>query len=825
MSQVIKKSTTNYKSLIISILIILNPIYIVDLYSQNKITGNILDYEDNTPVIAKITNQATRKSTNTHSDGTYQMLVPNENVNILFSSIGYENFVLSIKTLTQDTLVNIYLKKKESRLQEIIVTSDKFNKVYSSQMGAISIDQKEIKSIPTVFGEADIVKALQTQAGVSSGIEGFAGMYVRGGNNDENLLMIDGNPLYQVNHFGGLFSSFNVEAINSVDFYKSAFPARYGGRLSSVMNVHTKNGNFTETHGAFSIGLTSGNFNIETPIIKDKLSLNFSVRRSWLELLTIPALAIINNKDKDSGKKTIGSYSFTDINTKLNYKANNKNDLYFTVYYGSDYLKIGEEEFSVDSENTFNKKDINRLRWGNLLLASGWIHKFNRKFKVENVLSYTHYKSKLKDSSFEKWGYKDSDDFESKDMQKQRENGINDIAFRSVFSYYPNDKHIINVGFNYINHKYLPEKIKEKNSLKLEPDTVYSNSKIQAHEFSLFIEDDWAISSFLRINAGLRYSNFTISEKTYHTLEPRLSSRALISEKISLKASYARMTQFVQQISDSYISLPTDFWMPVSKQFKPLTSDQISAGIYYNHSKEYSTSVEVYHKWMNNLLEYKDGYSYLPVNINWDAKLTDGKGTAYGVDIALDKKEGKLKGSIGYGLMWTDRHFAEINKGRHFPSKYDNRHKINIIGSYILKKNVELNFSWMYMTGNKVTLSLENYQDLPTAGFPSDITPTYPYPDGWGIDYYDSKNNVRLPAYHRLDLGLNIYRPKKNNRMAIWNISIYNAYSKMNPIVIQKETKNAHCDEDHDHSAELNTKFRSLSIFPIIPSISYTYKF
>lgn len=755
----------------------------------------------------------------TDEQGYYTSDLSEDLESIFFSRIGYERIMIELKSITTDRILTIYLNPKTKHLEEVIVTSDKMNQLYSPQMGSLSMTQKEIKTIPTAFGEADIIKALQIQPGVSSGVEGLAGMYVRGGNNDENLLMIDGNPLYQVNHLGGLFSSFNVEAIDNVDFYKSAFPAKYGGRLSSVMDVQTKSGSKERYHGAFSLGLTSGNINIGGPIVKDKTSFNFSVRRSWLELLTTPALAIINSKDKEKGKETTGRYAFTDLNLKLDHTFNPRSHLYFILYYGNDYLKIGEREFSTNKEDDpFEKKDVNRLKWGNLLTALGWKYKLSNKLKLETVASYTYYNSNLQESSYIYWG--EEGNSENDNMDRIRENNINDISLRTSFYYLPTDNHSVSFGINYMHHKYVPEKIYEQISQETTSSPVQVNNPVNANEVSLFLEDDWRITKQVRVNAGLRINTFAIPDKTYLSLDPRISTRVMLSDVLSLKASYAHMTQFAQQVSDSHISLPTDFWMPINKNFKPLGSDQVSLGLYYNFKDKYSLSVEGYHKWMKNLLEYKDGYNLLPVNSSWDSKLTAGKGTAYGADLLIEKKTGKFKGSIGYGLMWTDRYFENINRGRHFPSKYDNRHKVNITGNYTIKENMDINFSWTFMTGNRITLSLENYQDLSSSGFPPNIAPSYPYPDGWGIDYYDTKNNVRLPAYHRLDLGLNIYQPKKNGHLGIWNISIYNAYSYMNPIVINKDIQFEAAPTYAPYP-----QFRSLSILPIIPSVSYTYKF
>jgi hypothetical protein len=345
------------------------------------------------------------------------------------------------------------------------------------------------------------------------------------------------------------------------------------------------------------------------------------------------------------------------------------------------------------------------------------------------------------------------------------------------------------------------------------------SEQVTANEIALYAEDNWIISEVFRLNAGLRFSLFDVDEATYRTWEPRISLRTALSNRLSIKTSYSRMNQFVQQISDSYISLPTDFWMPINGKFRPQESDQISVGLYYEHQKGYSFSGEGYYQYMRNLLEYKEGYASMPVSVSWDQKLTSGRGWSYGAEWIANKKNGKLTGLLGYGLIWSDRQFPELNQGNRFPSKYDNRHKINIVANYKLSPKLELNSSWTYITGNRMTLMLEDYLNFSVDGFDPTLAPTNPYQEEW-VNYYKERNNVRLPAYHRLDLGLNIYRFLKNGRTGIWNFSVWNAYNRINPIAIRTHTM--YSDEA---KRKVSPRFQTIGLFPLIPSISYTYKF
>jgi uncharacterized protein YifE (UPF0438 family) len=797
----------------------------INATEKNKVTvtGLVLDKATNEVIVkANIQDTQTLKGGYTNKQGFFSLPVSSGDVQLKVSHIGYQEKEMYLK-IEKDTLIYFFLNKDEKQLREVVVegnnASDNIN---SPQMGAIQMGQIMIRNIPALFGETDIIKALQTQPGVSAGIEGLAGMYVRGGNGDENLFMIDGHPLYQVNHLGGLFSAFNTEVVDNIVFYKSAFPARYGGRLSSVLDIRTKEGDLEEYHGSAMLGLTSGNLNVRGPVVKGKTAFNVALRRSWLDVLSVPALAFLNTENKKNGKKMIGRYAFTDLNLKIDHRFSDKSKAYIMLYYGNDFLKFGQEKFPSDSSSYYLTQDISNLSWGNTLVAGGWSYKLSNQLLMKTTASYTRYASVLNRSVFDSEGNKKDDDYTESRIEKSTENGINDSGFKLDFDYRPFDNHLIKFGSNYTYHFFHPESVKNQSYGDVEPaHTTDSDEQIFVHEWSAYIEDDWELSSVFHINGGLRFGSFNVGQKTYKNWEPRISGRWLLSPALSFKASYSRMNQYVQQISDSYLSLPTDFWMPINKNFKPLVSDQISAGFYRNIDDIYTFSMEGYYKWMNNLLEYKDGYSILWSSATWDKKLTSGKGQSYGVDMLAKKETGQLTGWIGYGLLWADRQFEEINLGERYPSKYDNRHKLNVVANYKLKENVELNGSWMYMTGNRVTLSLENYQDLPIAGFPSNLVPANPYQDPWGLSYYDKKNNVRLPAYHRLDFGINIYRPKTKGRMGIWNVSIYNAYSRINPIVIQKNSFYSHSAGGH----KLNPRFQSLGLLPIIPSVSYTYKF
>lgn len=796
---------------------------------QVTVSGFVRDKRSAESLIgASVYEAHSRVGTASNNFGFFSLTLPPGDITIRSSYIGYTSHQHILNGLERDTVLAIELEPSAS-LEEVVITGQSNDKqsVLSTQMGALEINQQTIRSTPVMFGEADIIKTLQLTPGVSAGTEGTAGMYVRGGNVDENLFLIDGNPVYQINHIGGIFSAFNPEAISGMDFFKSGFPSRYGGRLSSVVDVHTKEGNMKEYHGSASIGLISGNLNFEGPIIKDRTSFNIGLRRTWLDVLSAPAVAIANKITKKDGTRLRARYAFHDLNLKVNHIFNDRSRMYLSLYNGNDVLKGGSTDFpDQDSDNNYNYDSDVSLRWGNIMATAGWTYVFNNRLfgKVSGV--FTRYHSRLRNTEHDVVGNEGDEDYSDSFRENETNTGITDFGLRTSFDYMPASAHHIRFGGDYLVHRFHPEYNRsvayEKNEeTSVEIGQEFANDLLWGHEAGVYAEDDWTLSSAVRLNAGLRFSLFNVQGKTYTGLEPRVSLRWLLDDNLSFKASYSRMNQYVHLISNSFISLPTDAWMPVTRKLKPLISDQVSAGFYYNLNKEYNFSVEGYYKTLDNLLEYRDGHTFTPSFVNWEDKLTAGEGRSYGAEFMVRKETGRTTGWVGYGLSWSDRQFDELNQGARYPARFDNRHKLNIVVMHKISPKVELSAAWSYASGNHVTLSLENYYENGT-GSPTNNDNHY-MDASESIDYYEGRNNYQLPAYHRLDLGIKIYRPKKKGRMGIWTVSIYNVYSRMNPFMIYKSDKTV---PDPGSSYGKNVPvFKTIGIMPIIPSISYTYKF
>ncbi|MEG1586796.1 MAG: carboxypeptidase-like regulatory domain-containing protein [Bacteroidales bacterium] len=781
--------------------------------TQIVISGFVRDQSSLEALIgASVIQLGTRSGTATSQQGFFSITVSPDTRQLSCSYIGYEDQIIRLNSLQKDTSITIELIPHTSSLKEVVVsgnTDPETRLVHAPQMGAIHLTKQTIKQTPVLFGESDIIKTLQLTPGVAVGTEGTAGLYVRGGNLDENLFLIDGNPVYQVNHIGGVFSAFNPEAVHNLEFLKGGFPARYGGRLSSIVDIQTPEGNMKTYHGSASVGLISGNLSLEGPIIKNKTSFHIALRRTWLDVLTAPTLAIINKVNKDDGKKMRGRYAFHDLNGKITHRLNNRSRIFVSIYNGNDVMEGGNSDFSVKNEVPIwdNQVDAN-MRWGNILVTAGWSHMFNHKLfgKVSGLFSRYH--SKLSYIQKETFGEKQSDMYQEQTTENMTSNRIRDLGIRSAFDYQPNDRHHVRFGGDLLFHNFQPEfsRFTDKSTQDSTVNAqLLTDDTFNARELALFAEDEWEISPRLKANGGIRLSLFNIQKHTYVSAEPRLSLRWLLQQNVSVKTAYARMAQYVHLLSNSFLNLPTDSWIPVTKNIKPLLSDQISAGVYYSLNKTYQFSVEGYYKKMHNLLDYKDGFSFLPGTAKWDEKLTRGEGKAYGCEMMIRKETGRTTGWIGYTLSWANRRFDEINDGVSFPARYDNRHKLNIVVTHRFTPRVELTGAWTYASGNRTTLTLENY-----------VTNDQDYSDA-NHDYYTTRNNFQMPDFHRLDLSMNIYMPKKSGRTGIWNVSIYNAYNRINTFMIYKTTKYV--------GYERRPRFQTMGFMPIIPSVSYTYKF
>ncbi len=742
--------------------------------------------------------------TATNAQGFYSLTVPAGEVTVSFNGSGYEEYYTGQIQLKTSKSLDVKLTEDARMLEGVTVIGNKNSDraINTAEIGSMNVSRSSILSTPVIFGESDLVKTLQLEPGVSAGVEGMAGMYVHGGSADENLYMLDNIPLYQVNHFGGLFSAFNTEALRNVDFYKSSFPAKYDGRLSSYIDVNTKDGSMEAHHGSVKIGLTSAAVNVDGPIKKGQTSYSVAARRSWYDVLSLPASAIISSFN-ESDKLKFG-YAFTDINAKINHRFSDRSRAYAMFYYGEDYLYLNRDSYWSIEHDT----EKSNLRWGNLVASAGWNYVLTPNLFGEITGAFTRYASHLAHT----------EEFElNKDKERIRQtfdkinsrNHIHDWILKCDFDWRPHPAHRISFGGGYTRHSFLPS-LTKRTLVSGDLNTTVKDRvrSYEANEVNIYAGADWTPFSQLRINYGLHYSLFNIDDKTHDALSPRVSFRFHTGGNWTIKGGYSRTVQYVHQLMQSSISLPTDQWVPIVGSQKPQIADKIAIGGYYTLNNQFTFSAEAYYKWMDNLLEYADEYYLLPPEAEWSEKLTPGKGTAKGIDFKVSKDYGKITGHIAYSLLWADRQYADKNGGRKFPARFDNRHKINILLNWKISQKWELSASWTGMSGNRITLPTQLWQD--------------PLIGPWHYDMLlpAEENNFRLPFYHRLDLNF-----RRNTRHGYWNFSLYNAYCNMNTIAIIRDYSNSSYDYDQYGNIDHKPAFKKLKLIPIIPSVSYTWLF
>ncbi|MFZ2285854.1 MAG: TonB-dependent receptor [Bacteroidales bacterium] len=767
---------------------------------------------------ATVYEKASFAGTTTNNYGFYSLLLQRGRSEIIVSYLGYDPVTAEVN-LTSDTVMNFSLTMSSSEIDAVTVTaSGRQSKIESPQMSMIDIPVEKFLKLPVIFGEADVLKVIQLLPGVQSGTEGSTGIYVRGGGPDQNLFLLDGVPVYNASHLFGFMSVFNPDAVKSVQLYKGGFPARYGERLSSVVDIRMKEGNGKEFHGNFAIGVISSKLSLEGPIIKDKTSFILSARRTYYDVLAQPFILALN-KDKDTW--TTGGYYFYDLNGKINHKFSEKSRLYLSSYLGRDRAftrNKSRPDYYDENENRYEYRDSYGLGWGNIITSLRWNYLLTNKLFSNTTLTYSKY-------DFDVTIESSSENLTTK--QKEEDyfryfSGIEDLGAKIDFDYYPSASHSVKFGAGYTWHDFKPG----VTSFRYDPmdddegiDTVIGDMRVRASEAILYAEDNFDITPRIKVNAGIRLSLFNVQDTSYFVFQPRVSLRYLATDDLSFKVSYSKMGQFVHLLTTSAISLPTDLWLPVTRRFNPPISHQVAIGSNFRLPGQLEMTVEAFYKTMDNLIEYKEGASFGGTGAGWESKVEKGKGWSYGAEFMVEKSYGKLTGWIGYTLSWTERKFENLNYGRVFPAKYDRRHDVSVALTHTFSERVDAGLVWVYGTGNAATLGIMEY---PPEDFMSNDSYYYS-----PVTEYPSRNNYRTPSYHRLDLGVNLHKQKKRG-MRTWSFSVYNAYSRKNPFFIYWGTE-YYSEPDPDNPGEWlyfsKPVLKKVSIFPIIPSVSYSLKF
>jgi len=780
------------------------------LSAQQKFTisGYMSDAETGEKLIgANIFEKNSLQGNVSNTYGFYSLTLPAGPADIEVSYIGFANQTMEFD-LDRDTTINFNFSSS-LELETVVVEADKLYRIEEdAQMSRMEIPIEQIKKIPALLGENDVMKALQLLPGVQSGGEGQSGLYVRGGSPDQNLVLLDGVPVYNVSHVLGIFSVFNADAIKNVSLTKGGFPARYGGRLSSVLEINMKEGNAKEFHGEGSIGTISSKLTLEGPIIKDKMSFIVSGRRTYLDLLAKPFVALAN-KQNNFGEKIGLKLYFYDLNAKLNYKINDKHRLYLSAYSGADVF-----ETSIASSDD---KFTGGISWGNLISSFRWNYKITNKLFANTTLNYSNYDIDIY-SSFE-----DTFDSRTESVSLNYRSGIRDLSAKIDFDYIPNPKNYIRFGVNVIDHKYTPGVASFKLSLDdINLDTIFGSQITNSIETSLYVEDEITLGK-LKANIGLHSSLFNVNNETYTSIQPRIGLRYLLPRDIAIKASFNTMTQFVNLLTSEALSLPTDLWVPSTERVKPQQAWQAAIGAAKTFDDQYEFSIEAYYKKMDNLVSFKEGSSFaFGLEDDWQNKITQGSGEAYGLEFFLQKKRGKTTGWIGYTLSWNNRTFEEINGGETFPFRYDRRHDISIVAIHNFNDHISLSGTWVFGTGNAFTLPKFRYPyeqvSFPTTD--SNGNPTFNTSTSQ-VENLGKKNDFRMTNYHRMDISLELTKQKKRF-LRTWVFSVYNLYFHSNPYFVIPRDKRI---TDSNGVTTSERVFSEISILPIIPSISYKIKF
>ncbi|MEJ0101049.1 MAG: TonB-dependent receptor [Bacteroidota bacterium] len=727
--------------------------------------------------------------------GFYSITLNEGVYDISISHVSYQSKIVPVE-LSANKQFNFDLVPKSAAISEVFVYTKKRDaNVKNAQMGKIDLSIEQIKNIPAFMGEVDILKAIQLLPGVRNAGEGNAGFYVRGGGPDQNLIMLDDAVVYNTGHLFGFFSIFNSDAIKNVSLIKGGMPAQYGGRLSSVLDVSMKDGNMNKFQVDGGIGLIASRLSIQGPIKKDKSSFIISARRTYIDALVKPFVP--------SSSSFHGSgYYFYDLNAKINYRFSEKDRIYLSGYFGRDVFDF------VNGKRSFNSK----IPWGNSTATLRWNHVFNRRLFANTTLVYNDYKFRFTAAQ--------------NDFSLSLSSGIRDANAKIDFDYYPLPQHKVKFGGLYTYHKFVPNVVSgQQDSTIFKP----NNDGVKyANETALYIQDDWDISDKIKINYGVRWSGFTQigpytkfdrdadgnkldstiyksfeKVKTYGGLEPRVTIRYALNDETSLKFAVNRNYQYIHLVSNSGNTLPTDLWVPSTYIVKPQLSWQYSAGFFKNFAEnKYETSIEVYYKDMQNQVDYKEGYT--PSLNDPETDFVFGKGWSYGTELFINKTRGRFTGWIGYTLSWTWRKFAQLNDGVKYPAKFDRRHDMSVVANYELNKKWKLGAVFVYGTGNATSLPERFY-----------------FVNGVLTQEYSHVNQYRLAAYHRLDLAAT-YTPipkRKKKVKSSWVFSIYNAYSRTNPYFIYFDQEGSLANGD------LTIQAKQVSLFPILPAVTWNFKF
>ena len=773
------------------------------VYGQRRVTvsGYVRDEASGETLIgALVRDTVSGLVTTTNAYGFYSLSLPPEVVGLVYSYVGYLPEKRELK-LTAETKIDIGLQPKAVLGAAVVRAERSEASLQSARLGVTELSAEQVGHTPALLGETDVMRTIQLLPGVQTGMNGAAGLYVRGGGGDENLIMLDGVPIYKVDHLFGFFSVFTPEAMKKVTFYKNSFPARYAGRASSVVDVRTKDGNMQHWHGSASLGLLTGRINLEGPLWKDHTSMSFSARTTYIDLLMKP---FMSDDDKFG-------YKFYDLNLKLNHRFSYHDRLFLSLYQGQDRLTSDyTDSYSGSSGYTVNERYGSRMHWGNMLGSLRWNHVFSSRLFSNTTVAYNEYDMTLRsydNSKYTPWHWDN--------MSSRYHSLIRDLSAALSFEYHPHPNHRVEFGTQVTAHRFRPESMTLHSDMRdgdaEAEDTTYAinSHRYRGTEAQIYIEDEWKVSRAFSVLPALVGNMFRVEGKSYHSLQPRLSLRWQMNDSWMLKSSYTEMEQYVHLLTSMPIAMPTDLWVPITRRFRPERARQLSVGTTWLPCYGWELSAELYAKRLSTVLEYRDGMSFVGFSGSWQELVSAGTGRSYGLELMARKTWGRTTGWLAYTLSKSDRKFSResgVNDGRRFPFTYDRRHVVNLLLNHKLDERTDLDLSWMFHSGEAATVATQKILEL--------------RPDGGYVrttDYVPGRNNYRLPCSHTLSVGVNRRKVLKGGVLRTWNVSLYNAYNAMNPTLVYRKTD--------DQGNIVDDKLTKFTLLPCIPSFTLTYKF
>jgi outer membrane receptor for ferrienterochelin and colicin len=756
-------------------------------FAQQNITvsGTIADINSGERLIgATIFSANTKIGIAANSYGFFSIKLP-RGINILqISYVGYQTSFVKIN-LQKDTILNLALKTSLS-LGEITVQGTNSRKAhpYLSGLNMMKLDMAKLRDIPVILGERDLLKAIQYLPGIKGGAENTAGYNVRGGSSDQNMILLDGVPVYNVYHLMGFFSVFNGEAIKNAEIYKGGIPARYGGHLSSVLDVTMKEGNLKKQEGTFSLSPVAGSFALEGPIKKDTASYIISIRRTFIDG---PLMLIQKLQDQPY----IGGYFFYDINAKANWVLSPKNRIFLSVYSGLD------RDFYKGSDRDL--KQSFHYQWGNTTTVLRWNSTFNKNLFSNTSLYFSSFNHTQRTKSKE----------ENLVNLFKTSSQLTEWSLKSDYDYYVAPRNVIHFGGKLSRLSFSPDILQQRND---ESETnIYKATNNHALVGEAYVEDAIQLKR-LNANFGLRAATYSIDSKTYFSLEPRIAFNWSFNADLTVSASYMRNSQNLHLLTNSSLGLPTDLWVASTKNIAPQKADQYSLGMEKHMDTNYTLGLEGYFKTIKNVTRFNEGSAFLSGrDRNWENNVSVGEGKAYGSELMFQKENGRLNWMLSYTLSWSNQRFDNISMGRWFPFKYDRRHDFSALIDYKLKSKYvgerKISLAFVFQTGNHVTINDTETEGVMLPGFeyfasPKDV-------DELKVrQTYENPNNFKMPSFHHLDLNYSVKQFRSSGKGHEWSFSVYNVYNHLNPWMTYKD----------------NGVVKQLSIFPFIPSVSYRYK-